>query len=149
MKSTLRTDFSEVKSVFGFRVRLGNPDLDFEHLSPDFPIERTLSVLIMAATVYERDNCIAEAWRNNVSTLLGPGKCIIHGLHSLTDYILPTMHYRSQHCWELLHPFRHHCQHGRNNSQHCWPNSVAGCYVILLLCTNLSITTESCEVLDL
>ena len=32
MKSTLRTDFSEVKSVFGFRVRLGNPDLDFENL---------------------------------------------------------------------------------------------------------------------
>ena len=49
-----------MKSVFGFRVRLGNPDLDFEHLNPDFPIERTLSVLIMAATVYERDNCIAK-----------------------------------------------------------------------------------------
>ena len=30
-------DFSEVKSVFGFRVRLGNPDLDFENLNPDFP----------------------------------------------------------------------------------------------------------------
>ena len=47
MKSTLRTDFSEVKSVFGFRVRLGNPDLDFENLNPDFPIERvrTLGVL--------------------------------------------------------------------------------------------------------
>ena len=57
-----------MKSVFGFRVRLGNPDLDFEHLNPDFPIERTLSVLIMAATVYERDNCIAEAWRNNVGS---------------------------------------------------------------------------------
>ena len=27
LKSTPRTDFSEVKSVFGFRVRLGNPDL--------------------------------------------------------------------------------------------------------------------------
>ena len=35
LKSTLRTDFSEVKSVFGFRVRLGNPD---------FPIERTLGI---------------------------------------------------------------------------------------------------------
>ena len=30
-----------MKSVFGFRVRLGNPDLDFESLNPDFPIERT------------------------------------------------------------------------------------------------------------
>ena len=44
MKYTLRTDFSEVKSVFGFRVRLGNPDLDFENLNTDFPIERTLKV---------------------------------------------------------------------------------------------------------
>ena len=41
LKSTLRMDFSEVESVFGFRVRLGNPDLDFENLNPDFPIERT------------------------------------------------------------------------------------------------------------
>ena len=32
-----------MKSVFGFRVRLGNPDLDFQNLNPDFPIERTLS----------------------------------------------------------------------------------------------------------
>ena len=45
MKSTLRTDFSEVKSFFGFRVRLGNPDLDFQNLNPDFPIERTLNLL--------------------------------------------------------------------------------------------------------
>ena len=42
------------------------------------------------------------------------------GLQSLMGCILPTMHCRSQHCWELLHPFVHHCQHGRNNSQHCW-----------------------------
>ena len=34
-----------MKSVFGFCVRLGNPDLDFENLNPDFPIERTLSHL--------------------------------------------------------------------------------------------------------
>ena len=27
------------------------------------------------------------------------------------------MHCRSQHCWELLHLFAHHCQHVRNNSQ--------------------------------
>ena len=39
----MRTDFSEVKSVFGFRVRLGNLDLDFENLNPDFPIECTVS----------------------------------------------------------------------------------------------------------
>ena len=32
-------------------------------------------------------------------------------------------------CWELLHPFAHHCQHGRNNSQHYWPNNVGSCCV--------------------
>ena len=36
-------DFSEEKSVFGFRIRLGNLNLDFENLNLDFPIERTLS----------------------------------------------------------------------------------------------------------
>ena len=42
--------------------------------------------------------------------------------------ILPTMHCSwSQQCWKLLHPFGHHCQHGRNNSQHCWPNNVGNC----------------------
>ena len=38
--------------------------------------------------------------------------------------ILPAMHYRFQHCWELLHPFTHHRQHELNNSQHYWPNKV-------------------------
>ena len=37
---------------------------------------------------------------------------------------LPT---RTQQCWELLHPFADHCQHARNNSQHCWRNSVGSC----------------------
>ena len=32
---------------------------------------------------------------------------------------LPTMYCRSQHCWELLHPFAHHCQHARNNVGNC------------------------------
>ena len=30
---------------------------------------------------------------------------ITHGLQRLMGCILPTMHCRSQHCWELLHPF--------------------------------------------
>ena len=38
-----------------------------------------------------------------------------------------TMHCRSQTCWELLHPFAHHCQHADNNSQHCRRNSVGSC----------------------
>ena len=49
---------------------------------------------------------------------------ITHGLQRLMGCILPTMHCRSQHCWELFHPFAHHCQHTRNNSRHCWRNNV-------------------------
>ena len=30
-------------------------------------------------------------------------------------------------CRELLYPFTHHCQHGRNNCQDCWPNNVGSC----------------------
>ena len=50
---------------------------------------------------------------------------ITQGLQRLMGCILPTMLYRSQHCWELLHPFAHHCQHARNNSQHCCASNVA------------------------
>ena len=54
-------------------------------------------------------------------TLLGPRTLITLGLQRLIGCILPTMHCRSQTCWpELLHPFAHHCQHARNNSQQCW-----------------------------
>ena len=81
---------------------------------------------------------ITEAQRNNVGsvctalpTLLGPRTLITHGLQRLMGCILPTMHCRSQHCWELLHPFAHHCQHARNNSQHCWPNNFGNCCVCL------------------
>ena len=38
-------------------------------------------------------------------TLLGPRTLIAHGLQRLMGCILPTMHYRSQYCWELLRPF--------------------------------------------
>ena len=81
---------------------------------------------------------IAEAYRNNVGsvcttlpTLLRPRTLITHGLQRLMGSILPTMHCRSQHCWELLYPFAHHYQDARNNSQHCWRNNVGGCRVRL------------------
>ena len=38
-------------------------------------------------------------------------------LEVIIRQLLPTMHCRSEHCWELLHPFAHHCQHAGNNSQ--------------------------------
>ena len=49
-------------------------------------------------------------------TLLGPLTCITYALQSLMGFILHTMHCSSQHCWDLLHPFVHHYQHGRNSS---------------------------------
>ena len=36
-------------------------------------------------------------------------------------------HCGSYYCWELLHPFAHHGQHGPNNSQNCWPNNFGSC----------------------
>ena len=54
-----------------------------------------------------------------------------NGLQRLMGCILPTMHCRSQHCWELLHPFAQHCQHACNDSQHCWRNNVGSCCVRL------------------
>ena len=50
--------------------------------------------------------------------------------------ILSTMHSRSQHCWEMLHPFADYCLHARNNSQHCWRNNVGNC------CVRLHTTSE-------
>ena len=77
---------------------------------------------------------IAEAYCNNVGSvcttlpiLLGPHTPITHGLQRLLGCIIPTMHCRCQHCWELLHPFAQHSQHARNNSQHCWANNVGSC----------------------
>ena len=64
-------------------------------------------------------------------TLLAPRTLIMHGLHRLMGCILPMMHCGSWHCWELSHPFAHHCQHTCNNSQHCWLNNVGGCCVCL------------------
>ena len=57
--------------------------------------------------------------------------------------ILPTMHCRSQHCWELLHPFAYHCQPARNNFQHCWRNNVGSCcfrlHAALILAASLTL----------
>ena len=61
---------------------------------------------------------------------------ITRGLQRLMGCILPTMHCGSQHCWELLHPFVHHCQHARNNSQHCWRNIVGSCCIRLYTTAN-------------
>ena len=91
---------------------------------------------------------IAEAYGNNVGsvftalpTLLGPRTLITHGLQRLMGCTLPTMDCRSQHCWELLHPFAHHCQLARNNRQHCWRNNIGSFCVCLHTTANSHATT--------
>ena len=78
-------------------------------------------------------------------TLLGPHTLITHGLQILMGCILPTMHCRSQTCWELLHPFAHHCQHARNNSQNCWRNNVGSCCARLHAALNFLLFTIHCD----
>ena len=56
-------------------------------------------------------------------TILGPCTCITCGLLGDNNAITSSDRATSvmgQHCWELFHPFAHHCQHEHNNSQHCW-----------------------------
>ena len=70
----------------------------------------------------DRRSVAQQCWiRLHSSSNIVGATHITHGLQRLMGCILPTMHCRSQHCWELLHPFAHHRQHARsNNSQHRW-----------------------------
>ena len=55
-----------MKSVFGFRVRLGNPDLDFENLNPDFPIERTPSSTLVFSKLQGLHYYFSDNFRCNL-----------------------------------------------------------------------------------
>ena len=58
----------------------------------------------------------------------------------------PRCNCRSQTCWELLHPFAHHCQYERNNSQHCWRNNISISFVwIYQLKNNFEIDPAAVE----
>ena len=57
--------------------------------------------------------------------------------------IHPMMHYRSQHCWELLQPYAHLCQYERNNSQQCWADIVGSCCNRTHTTANTNATTPS------
>ena len=63
-----------------------------------------------------------------VPTLLGVVSSVCTPLPTRTQQ-LPTL--LAQQCWALLHPFAHHCQHVRNNSQQCWRNNVGSCCIRL------------------
>ena len=56
---------------------------------------------------------------------------------------LHTLLLVAAYCWELLHPFAHHHQHGHNDSQHCWPTNVGSCCSSLHTTTNTDTTTSN------
>ena len=55
----------------------------------------------------DRWSIVQQCWirLHSLPTLLGTRTCITHGLQSLMGCILPMMHCRSEHFWELLQPF--------------------------------------------
>ena len=79
-----------------------------------------LDVVACCCAKFETVSLLMSCWLIALLTVLGPRTLITHGLQRLMDCILPKMHCRSQTCWELLHPFAHHCQH-------CWRNNVGSC----------------------
>ena len=72
----------------------------------------------------DRRNVAQRSWirLHRSSNIVGATHAHYAWLQRLIGCILPTMHCRSQRCWELLHSFAHHYQHGHNNIHHCWPN---------------------------
>ena len=72
--------------------------------------------------------------------LLGPRTLSTHGLQSLMGCIFLTMHCRSQHCWELLHPFALLFQHTHAITPNIVGAPVLG--VVASVCTPLPTRTQ-------
>ena len=55
----------------------------------------------------DRPSVAQQRWicLHSSSNIAGATYAHTHGLQRLMGFILPTMHCRSQHCWELLRPF--------------------------------------------
>ena len=89
----------------------------------------------------DRRSVVQQCWirLRSSSNISGATHAHYAWFQRLMGCILPTVHCRSQHCWELLHPFAHHCQHARNNSQHCWRNNVGICCLRLLAALNCNV----------
>ena len=81
------------------------------------PVNRFSQQLPTVLLFRDRRSVAQQCWIRLHSSSNIVGAAHAHCLQWRMGCILPTMHCRS---WELLHPFAHHCQHARNNSQHCW-----------------------------
>ena len=67
---------------------------------------------------HDRRSVAQQCWicLHSSSNIVGATHAFYTWFQRLMGCMLPTMHCRSQHCWELLHLFAHHCKH----AQQCW-----------------------------
>ena len=88
-----------MKSVFGFRVRLGNPDLDFENLNPDFPIARTLGISRKGSTPLfglDRYVPLSRKWfPGSWATILEKNVIVCRDVSCLHYFVVPTIFYQN------------------------------------------------------
>ena len=81
---------------------------------------------------------LVKPWANGRNIVVWPSTPNIVGCYTLRPFAHPVV------CrWELLRPFGHHCQHGRNNCQHCWPDNIGSCCVRLDTSANTDATTPN------
>ena len=75
---------------------------------------------------YDRRSVAQQCWIR-----LHGSSDIVGATHAHSAWITKTYGLYSSHgalqVPNLLHPFAHHCQHVRNNSQHCWRKNVGSC----------------------
>ena len=91
----------------------------------------------------DRRSVAQQCWtRLHSSPNIVGATLITHGLERLMGCILPTMHCRFQHCWELLHPFarsltnKHLESRNHPRSKFPWMHEPCKNWLSKFLCTN-------------
>ena len=139
MKTSLKAAFAQIFSCCPKKSEL--PKIWGGFSPPRRPPARTPMTTIGQSRDHHTDwktaiYLLPHANRRNIvgqqlPTLLDATCCV--RLHTLL-HVVPC-------CWELLHPFAHHCQHGRNNSQRRWTNNVGSYCARLHTTANTDATT--------
>ena len=79
--------------------------------------------------------CARQSVAQQCWTLLHSSSNIVGTTHTHYAWFTKTYGFYPSHdapqVPTLLDPFEQHCQHARNNSQHCWRNNVGSCCVRL------------------
>ena len=102
------------------------------------PVELLSQQLPTFVLFCDRRSVAQQCWIDlHSSSLQMVSLNVNHVCHSNVDRIIliyqyyGTMHFNSQHCWELLHPFTHLCQHYPTTPNIFWANDVGNCCVRL------------------